>query len=86
MELVVINKKRIQKLIADYKLKFGCVECGYKKHSEALDFDHIKGQKLFNISVAGQKGYSWKTIQLEIDKCEVVCANCHRVRTRNRLL
>jgi hypothetical protein len=30
-------------------------------------------------------GFSWKAIKKEIEKCEVVCANCHRIRTHDRL-
>ncbi len=61
----------------------GCVDCGYNKHPSALDFDHMPGtKKLFNI---GQ--HKWKSrvvLEAEIAKCELVCANCHRIRTVTR--
>lgn len=65
------------------KLAAGCADCGYNAHAEALDFDHRPGQqKSFTISeVAGRK---WETIIAELAKCDVVCANCHRVRTASR--
>lgn len=71
-------------IIAEYKIAKGCVDCGYNAHSVALEFDHRPGtMKLFNI---GEKvgAYSLDKIWAEIDKCEVVCANCHAVRTKDR--
>ena len=65
------------------KLAVGCADCGYNAHAEALDFDHRPGEvKSFNVS----KGYQYaEAIALaEVAKCEVVCANCHRVRTAQR--
>jgi len=70
--------------IHEYQLSKGCVDCGYKKHSAALEFDHMPGtKKVFNI---GEKigSYSRDIIWAEIQKCEVVCANCHAIRTVNR--
>lgn len=66
-----------------YKLSQGCTDCGYKAHASALDFDHMPGhKKLFTI---GARPHSRpEAIWAEIAKCEVVCANCHRVRTWNR--
>ena len=61
----------------DYK--GGCCQlCGYKKCSEALEFHHLEvAGKDFGIS---DKGYtrSWKKIEEELDKCILLCANCHR--------
>ena len=70
--------------INEYKLtQGGCVDCGYNAHPAALDFDHMPGtEKKFNI---GQ--FKWKSRSVlleEIAKCELVCANCHRIRTVNR--
>ena len=70
--------------IHDYQLEKGCVDCGYKGHPAALEFDHIPGtEKKFNI---GEKigTYSREILWEEIDKCDVVCANCHAIRTANR--
>lgn len=67
-----------------YKLEQGCADCGYDKHPAALEFDHMPGTvKLFNVGekVACYKG---ETIWAEIAKCEVVCANCHAIRTAER--
>lgn len=69
--------------VSEIKLLRGCVDCGYKEHPEALDFDHLPGTiKEFDIT-HGWK-FSWEQVLEEIVKCEVVCSNCHRVRTFNR--
>ncbi len=55
-----------------------CQMCGYNRCIEALEFHHTDAsQKDFGLS---DKGYtrSWIKIQAEIEKCVLVCANCHR--------
>jgi hypothetical protein len=65
----------------EIKLKTGCIDCGYNKWPEALDFDHKnRKSKVFNIS---QKLNMCKNFLLkEIRKCVVRCANCHRHRSK----
>jgi hypothetical protein len=64
------------------KVERGCVDCGYNSHPAALDFDHRPGvQKLFTIS---QSFRSWELVEAEIAKCDVRCANCHRIVTAER--
>lgn len=56
----------------------GCVICGYNKCEEALDFHHLDEKiKDRNISKA-KRDFCLKTLKEEIEKCIVVCANCHR--------
>ena len=59
-----------------------CMDCGEKFASVAMDFDHVRGEKLTQISDM----WSWGRDRVleEIAKCELVCANCHRVRTISR--
>ena len=55
-----------------------CEICGYGRCIEALEFHHKNASsKDFGIS---EKGYtrSWKKVMEELDKCIMVCANCHR--------
>ena len=60
-----------------------CADCGHSFHSSAMEFDHLPGfVKIFEIS--RWKQYSAEAIKLEIVKCDVVCANCHRIRTAER--
>jgi len=67
--------------MAQYKLDAGCADCGYNEHPHALDFDHVE-EKEFNVSQGQDKSY--KILKEEIAKCDVVCANCHRIRTAER--
>jgi hypothetical protein len=69
--------------ISKIKLDSGCVDCGYNKHPAALEFDHLPGHtKSFGLGIGYMR--SWESVLLEIAKCEIVCANCHRVRTESR--
>jgi hypothetical protein len=59
-----------------------CADCG-ESDARCLDFDHVRGKKVCAISqMIGN--YSWESIEREIAKCEVRCANCHRKRTAER--
>lgn len=60
-----------------------CADCGKVYHPICMDFDHIE-DKVGNISQ--MKYFSIPKISEEIAKCEVVCANCHRLRTLKRSL
>jgi hypothetical protein len=82
-ELVVYNKQQFKKKLIEIKQLSGCVDCGITNHI-VLDFDHLRDKK-YNISRMIHDGFSWAAIKKEIAKCEVVCANCHRVRTHIRL-
>lgn len=66
------------------KLEQGCADCGYKGSAYALQFDHIGDDKKESVSNLIRSDYAWSTILVEIGKCEVVCANCHAIRTKNR--
>ena len=69
-------------MLQQIKLERGCADCGYKAHPEALEFDHITTGK--HLAISRIKTYSLETLLTETAKCEVVCANCHRIRTYNR--
>lgn len=61
-----------------------CMDCGGEFPPECMDFDHVRGEKKFNIAGAYSNGMSLKIVMDEIDKCDIVCANCHRIRTFGR--
>lgn len=61
-----------------------CVDCG-ENDILVLEFDHVRGEKKFNISTRIATSTRWETIKSEIDKCEVRCANCHRRKTAKTL-
>jgi hypothetical protein len=83
-ELAHYNKQMFKQQLAKIKEDSGCVDCGIKNHI-ILDFDHLRDKK-YNISRMIHDGFSWKAIKKEIEKCEVVCSNCHRIRTYNRFI
>lgn len=62
-----------------------CTDCGNEFHPVCMDFDHVKGEKKFNISKAAQLPITTDDLLDEIDKCELVCSNCHRLRTYYRI-
>lgn len=80
--------QRIKRLLAQNKSKLfeylkthPCVDCG-EKNPIVLEFDHITNEKTGSISyLLNWLKCSWPTILEEIEKCEVRCANCHRVKT-----
>lgn len=62
-----------------------CMDCGIKD-PRVLEFDHrLNENKKFDISraVSGSTR-SWNLIKQEIDKCDIVCSNCHKIRTMTR--
>ena len=62
------------------KQEMGCIDCGYDANPVALEFDHVRGDKLFNLSTGG----AWRSItavQTELEKCVVRCSNCHHIRS-----
>ena len=59
-----------------------CLDCGGRFPACVMDFDHVRGEKKF--SIAQRLFKSPKTLLVEIEKCEIVCSNCHRIRTEKR--
>lgn len=71
---------RRQALIRDLKDE-PCVDCGHEYPHYVMDFDHVRGEKLFSIGRAYHRSISVDEIIREAAKCDVVCSNCHRERT-----
>ena len=72
-----VSKRR--KVLRETAIKYKggkCIVCGYSKCYEALDFHHLKG-KDFGLSANGMTR-SWAKTKAELDKCILVCSNCHR--------
>lgn len=76
-EAVQKRRKKLKQMSIDYK--GGCCQkCGYNKCNGALEFHHLDpNKKDFAISSKGDTK-SWEKLQNELDKCILVCANCHR--------
>ena len=59
-----------------------CVDCGAQYPYYVMQFDHIDpATKIASINKAVSDSWPVNRIKKEIEKCEVVCANCHAVRT-----
>ena len=74
----LVSKQR-RKSLKDKAIQYkggSCYKCGYNKCPAALDFHHLdpttKGAKLI------QAIRSWEEMKTEIDKCILICSNCHR--------
>ncbi len=75
---------KLRAYVQAIKVERGCADCGYNTHPSALDFDHLPGHVKLGRLASMSCGSALQTIHAEIDKCEVVCANCHRIRTASR--
>ena len=66
------------KLIDSHKVKSGCERCGMKD-IRVLDFHHKNGRGDNEVTVSRLAVSSVKRILEELEKCQVLCANCHRI-------
>ena len=75
-------KNKVSNYIAEFKRRGKCVDCGFsgKKYPFVLDFHHLRDKK-FSIASFSSFIVSLDTLNKEISKCELICANCHRIRT-----
>lgn len=74
--------RKLQAMSNKVKMDSGCVDCGYRLHPSALQFDHIasRGKK---IKVVGKFTDPIK-MRAEMAKCDVRCANCRFIKTMER--
>lgn len=80
------HTKAVRKEMLNKLYKSGpCMDCGgiFKPHQ--MDLDHRPGvKKIANVNLV-LKNMSWEDVVIEAEKCDLVCANCHRDRTQNRI-
>ena len=77
-----VNAENKQRLYA-YLSSHPCVDCG-QTDVRVLEFDHVRGNKSADMAKLLTSAASWSIIQAEISKCEIRCANCHRIKTNER--
>lgn len=77
-------RKERQDVVNKAKEEAGCADCGGFFPAVCMDFDHIADDKSDAVSKMVMDGRPWTLIEAEMAKCEVVCANCHRLRTSGR--
>lgn len=76
MTTQALDRKMINKLKCVTYLGGACASCGYSKCPKAMTFHHREpADKGFTIST--KLDYSWAILQPELDKCELLCFNCH---------
>jgi hypothetical protein len=75
-------KEERRRYLDDLKGKTPCMDCGIQYPHYVMEFDHREGEE--KISTVGHASSSWKAIHAEIAKCDIVCANCHSIRTHLR--
>jgi len=73
-----LDKSR--RYVLDYLIEHPCVDCG-ETNPIVLEFDHVRGKKVEAIAVLVKSIVTLERLQSEIDKCDVRCANCHRIKT-----
>jgi hypothetical protein len=56
-----------------------CTDCGFEGHPVAFDFDHKDPSKK-EFKISGSYLFRWKVLKMELDKCELRCSNCHRIK------
>lgn len=76
-----LDNARKRAFVREWKAQ-PCCDCNGSFHYAAMQFDHVRGEKLFELS--SLNGRTWRQIDVELGKCDVVCANCHAVRTFER--
>ena len=78
---VRVRRKYLKAFSNRYKSVIGCKDCG-NKDFRVLDYDHIDRETKFEtVSRLVHVSYSLEVIKEEIRKCDVRCANCHRIKT-----
>ena len=77
------KRERVRKWVYELKESTPCADCKLSYPYFVMDFDHLYGKEVI-VSKAINSG-SWTIVQNEIKKCEIVCSNCHRIRTYSRI-
>jgi hypothetical protein len=85
IEVLETRRRRLRQKNREYVRqlkKQPCTDCGGRFPPEVMDFDHLGNKSALISKLVYQAG--WETLLAELAKCEVVCANCHRIRTMTR--
>lgn len=80
------GRRKFYRQLLDELKTTPCHDCGGLYPPYVMDFDHVRGEKMFGLSkVVNQlQDLPLDVVLAEVAKCEIVCANCHRIRTYNR--
>lgn len=75
------QQRKLKILYIREKKQVPCADCGISYPYYVMDFDHLRDKKFLVAHLVNQ---GWNRIDEELSKCEVVCSNCHRIRTFKR--
>lgn len=78
------TKKALKQYVRDLKEQSPCIDCQQYYPYYVMQYDHTELNKEMSISRLVLRGSKPKVIK-EIEKCELVCANCHAKRTYKRI-
>lgn len=78
------RRARLQALVKQLK-DVPCADCGARYESSVMEMDHFRGDKAASISRLVNTARE-KALYVELSKCQAVCANCHRLRTKARMV
>src|SRR5215472_557689 len=73
-ERTTARRRDLQRYVTEHLAARSCVDCG-ESDIIVLEFDHVRGVKSGDISSLIRKSASLSTIQLELSKCDIRCAN-----------
>lgn len=79
------RRSKNMKHVQEYKQNHGCSDCKEDYPYWILELDHVRGTKIGNLSVMVKQN-TLEEVIAELEKCDVVCSNCHRNRTWNRIV
>ena len=82
--IVVMTVTQHLEELRQYKERHGCADCNIEFPHYVLEFDHRPGTKKLGNVYHVLKKYGIDRAREEIKKCDVVCSNCHKIRTHNR--
>ena len=78
-EISKARKEKVVSFVREFKSERGCYACGYNRHPEALDLHHLDpSSKEYSISTLISNRVCEDVIIKELEKCIVLCSNCHR--------
>jgi NAD-dependent dihydropyrimidine dehydrogenase PreA subunit len=78
-----VHRKELREKIRKLKTETSCYDCGKNYPYYVMDFDHLENKEYLIARLINDN--KKEALEKEIQKCNIVCANCHRQRTHNRL-
>jgi hypothetical protein len=76
----IARRQASRNWILNYLSSKKCIDCD-TSDIRVLEFDHTSDDKDYNVATLVSQGYGLATLEKEVAKCDVVCANCHKIRT-----